>query len=318
MKILVVGVHGFGKIHLSAIKDMEISIVERNEDTVKDVLSRFDIKKVYKSYEEALNDNFDIVDLTVPHYLHSEMAIKAMKKKINVLIEKPIATTVNEASIMIKTARENNVKFMVSDQYYFDPSVREAVKIINEKRIGNINAIIVRDQRFYDHKGWRQKQDSMGGGALLDGGIHYIDTMLNFGGHYSKIYGYTGKGGSTLEGEDTTTALFRFENNITGLFFYSWSYIKPPELPAFEIIGDNGSLYEDYNSRTDWDINSKIRTVYGDLIMNGKKLNLKKYDVYTYEISQFKKSIENDTEVPFPPELALRDLKAVLEIYNNK
>jgi len=77
MKILVVGVHGFGKMHLSAIKDMDISIVERNNDVINEVTKKFDIKKVYDNYDDALKDHFDIVDLIVPHYLHKEMAIKA-------------------------------------------------------------------------------------------------------------------------------------------------------------------------------------------------------------------------------------------------
>ena len=86
MKILVVGVNGFGKMHLSAIKDMEISIVERNKEVINDVMAKFDIKKVYDDYNTALKGHFDIVDLTVPHYLHKEMAIKAMKNKNNVII----------------------------------------------------------------------------------------------------------------------------------------------------------------------------------------------------------------------------------------
>ncbi len=317
MKILVVGVNGFGKMHLSAIKDMDISIVERNNDVINDVTKKFDIKKVYNNYDDALKDNFDIVDLTVPHYLHKEMAIKAMKNKINVLMEKPIATNIEDAEEIIDASKKYNVKFMVTDQYFFDPSVRSAIKLIKNNEIGNINTIIVRDQRFFDHEGWRQNTKNMGGGALIDGGIHFIDTLLNFGGEYLKIYSSNSHLGSVINGEDTTSALFKFKNGATGLFFYSWSYYDPPELPAFEIIGSKGSIYEDYKSRTSWGLDDKIRTVYGDLIMNGKNMNIKKYDVYTEEIKEFEDSIKNNKEVPFNPELALRDLKTVLNIYKN-
>ncbi len=317
MKILVVGVKGFGKMHLSAIKDMEISIVERNKEVVNDVTERLDIKKVYNDYDVALKDHFDIVDLTVPHYLHKEMAIKAMKNKNNVIIEKPIATTIEDAEEMINASKKYNVKFMVSDQYFFDPSVRKAMELIKDNAIGNVNTLIVRDQRFFTHEGWRQNQKYMGGGSLIDGGIHFIDTLLNFGGEYSDIYSSSNHLGSVIEGEDNTSALFKFKNGITGLFFYSWSYHNPPEVPAFEIIGNKGSIYEDYKSRTPWGIDDKIRTVYGDLIMNGKKLNVEKYDVYTEEIEEFKNSVENNADVPFKPELALRDLRAVLTIYKN-
>ncbi|EQB72356.1 MAG: hypothetical protein AMDU4_FER2C00146G0004 [Ferroplasma sp. Type II] len=317
MKILVVGVNNFGQKHLSGIKDMEISIVERKSDVIKRTKEKFDIENVYSSYDDAIKDNFDIVDLVVPHHLHREMAIKAMKAGSNVLVEKPIATSIEDGKAMIGASKDYNVKFMVTDQYFFDPSVRSAVKMIKDNMIGRINTIIVRDQRLFEHEGWRVEQNKMGGGALIDGGIHYIDTMLNFGGDYESIHGKSMHGGSILSGEDTTVALFNFKNGSKGLFFYSWAYRNPPELPAFEIIGDRGSIYEDPKSRTSWEVGTPKRTVYGDLILNGKNANVEKYDVYTAEIMEFAQCVRNNTEVPFPPELALRDLKAVLDIYSH-
>jgi predicted dehydrogenase len=316
MRILVVGVNNFGQMHLSAIKNMDISIVERKPEVVEKSLEKFKINKVYSSYDEALNDKFDIVDLIVPHHLHREMAMKAMEMGSNVLLEKPIATSIEDAEDLITASRKFNVKFMVTDQYYFDPSVREAVKIIKNGEIGKPISIVVRDQRYYTHKGWRTSSSDMGGGSLIDGGIHFIDTLLNFGGDYDSIDGISRHGGSALQGEDTTNAIFKFKNGSTGLFFYTWAYREPPVVPAFEVIGDRGSFYEDPASRTDWGVETHNRTVYGDLVLNGKNLNIKKYDVYEKEIGDFAKSVENDTPVPFPPETALRDLKAVLKIYN--
>lgn len=315
MKILVVGANNFGQMHLSGIKNMDISIVERKPEVIKRTKERYKIENVYSSYNDAIKDNFDIVDLVVPHYLHREMAIAAMEHGSNVLVEKPIATTIADGEAMIKASIDCKVKFMVTDQYYFDPSIRSAVNLIKENRIGKINTIIVRDQRFFEHEGWRVNKDKMGGGALIDGGIHFIDTLLNFGGGYENIYGKSAHAGSILEGEDNTAVLFNFKSGSTGLFFYSWAYRKPPQLPAFEIIGDTGSIYEDVNSRTSWDAENPVRTVFGDIILNGENVHVKKYDVYSAEIMEFVESVRNNTEVPFPPELALRDLKAVLDIY---
>ena len=315
MKILVVGANNFGQKHLSGIKGMEISIVERKSEVIEKTVEKFKIENVYSSFEDAIKDRFEIVDLVVPHYLHKEMAIKAMEAGSNVLVEKPIATTLDDGEAMIRASKDYGVKFMVTDQYFFDPSVRAAVKFIKENRIGRINTIIVRDQRFFEHGGWRTDKAQMGGGALIDGGIHFLDTLLNFGGNYESIHGKSIHGGSILNGEDNTAALFKFESGTYGLFFYSWSYRNPPELPAFEIIGEKGSIYEDVKSRTSWEVGTPVRTVYGDLILNGEKANVKKYDVYTAEIMEFADSVKNNTEVPFPPELALRDLKAVLDIY---
>ena len=320
MKILVVGVKGFGKMHLSALNrlnNLEIDIVERDNDVINFVKSKYNINNVYSNYDSALKNKYDIIDLIIPHNLHLEFGIKALKTGANLLMEKPISTNPSDGLKIIREAKKNGTKFMVLDQYFFDPSVVEAKNIIKSGKLGRIHSIIVRDQRFYSKTGWRQQPEYIGGGSLIDGGIHYINTMLEFGGNYNNIIGKSMHGGSSLNGEDTTSALFLFSSGAMGLLYYSWAYMESPQVPAFEVIGSEGSLYEDPKSRTDWDIDTKIRTVYGDLCLNGRKMNIKKYDVYTREISEFIDAVKNNEEVPFKPEMELRDLIAVKRIYNN-
>jgi predicted dehydrogenase len=318
MKILVVGVNGFGKMHLSAMKNQSVSIVETKESVIKECKANFKVDNVYNNFNEAIKDHFDVVDLVVPHHLHKELAIKAMEAKSNVLIEKPIATTIEEGEEMIKSSLKNGVKFMVADQYFFDPSVRKVMELLKENVIGDVDTIIVRDQRFFINTGWRQDEKNMGGGALIDGGIHYMNTFLNFGGDYTELTSYSNHSGSVIQGEDSTKALFKFKSGAIGIFFYSWSYKDPPTLPAFEIIGSEGSIYEDVKARTSWNVGQKERTVYGDVVLNGKNMNVKKYDVYEEEINGFLESVKNHKDVPFDPKLALRDLRAVMDIYNTK
>ena len=317
MEIVVVGCRGFGKVHLRSIKGLDVSIVETDKETIDFCRKNYEIRRVYSNLEEALQSSAEIIDLVVPHTLHKELAIKSMKSKKNVLMEKPIATNLEDGRAMIREAKNNNVKFMVAEQYYFDPAVRKARELINDGTIGKIHTVIVRDQRFYSNTAWRTRKDKMGGGALIDGGIHYIETMLDFGGEYLKIIGNSIHGGSTLEGEDTTHAIFEFKSGATGLFFYSWGYKYSPLVPGFEVIGENGSMYEDVNGRSQDDFKFPTRhTAYGDLIVNGKKMTLKKYDVFEEEISGFVDAVNNDLEVPYSPEKALRNLEAILKIYN--
>ena len=317
MEIVVVGCRGFGKVHLRSIRGLDVSIVETDKEVIDFCQNNYEIRKVYSSLEEALRSEAEIIDLVVPHTLHRELAIKSMKSKKNVLIEKPIATNLEDGMAMIREAKNNNVKFMVAEQYYFDPAVRKAKELITDGTIGKIHTVIVRDQRFYSNIAWRTRKEKMGGGALIDGGIHYIETMLDFGGEYLKITGNSMHGGSTLEGEDTTHAIFEFKNGATGLFFYSWGYNYYPVVPGFEIVGEKGSMHEDVNGRSQDDFKFPTRhTAYGDLIVNGKKITLKKYDVFEEEISGFVEAVKNDLEVPYSPEKALRNLEAILKIYN--
>ncbi len=316
MEIVVVGCKGFGKVHLESIKGMDISIVERDAETVKYCQETFQIRKVYDNIDDALRSSADIIDLVVPHNVHRDLSTKSMRAGKHVLLEKPIATSMEDAKAIVNASIENKKKFMVAEQYFFDPSYIEAKQIIREGKIGKIYTIIVRDQRIHQKPGWRNEEIKMGGGALIDGGIHYLDTLLNLGGDYSEVIGMTTRSGSTLSGEDTTRALFRFTNNSVGIFFYTWSYFNAPLVPSFEVVGEKGSMYEDPETRPNRNFTSSEQmTAYGDLVLNGKKLNVKKYNVVQREIDEFARSIKDDTPVPYDPSLAIRDLKAVLEIY---
>ncbi|MFP3239391.1 MAG: gfo/Idh/MocA family oxidoreductase, partial [Caldivirga sp.] len=120
---------------------------------------------------------------------------------------------------------------------------------------------------------------------------------------------------SGIEGEDTTVGIFRFKNGARGFIMYSWGMMNPPSVPAFEVYGENGSLIEDPVSRR---VNVTYGRVYGDLLFNGKPISLPKVNVVKAELEGFIKAVEEDKPVPMPPEVALRDLKAVLDVYNNQ
>lgn len=295
---------------------MDISIVERDPATVEYCKSNFEIRKVYGSLDEALQSDAEIIDLVVPHHLHRELAVKSMRKGKNVLIEKPIATTLEDAHAMRAEAAESGVKFMVAEQYFFDPYLRAAISAVKSGAAGRVHTIIVRDQRAYYRNSWRTEKKAMGGGALIDGGVHFIETLLDLGGDYDSVTGRSIRGSSAIEGEDTTHALFRFSSGSTGIFYYSWAYNSPPSLPAFEVIGESGSVYEDFTESSKDESANRMNTAYRGLIVNGRKSEVSRYDVFEREIEEFASSVEQGTDVPYPVENAVRNLRAVLDIYS--
>jgi predicted dehydrogenase len=107
------------------------------------------------------------------------MGVSAIRSKKHVMLEKPIARDEEEAIRLIETAKTTGVKFMVLENHYFDPSVWKAKELM--EMMGGISLILLRNTRFNSPQGWRRVKDLMGGGALIDGGIHFIDTLLNLG-----------------------------------------------------------------------------------------------------------------------------------------
>ncbi len=321
MEIVVMGCRGFGKVHLRAIKGVDVSIMERDPAVVEQIREQYQIRRVFSSIEEALSSDADAVDIVLPHRLHRPVAEEAMKRGKHVVLEKPIATTLEDAEAIIRTAKETHRKLMVADEWWFDPSVKAAKEVIEQEKIGRPVAVIVRHQEFYDAYGWRRSEEEMGGGALIDGGIHYVDTLLELGGEPETVYGLTAKGGSAIEGEDFSVGAVRFRSGAIGALIHSWSYRDPPLLPEFEVVGTQGSLREDTENKAKlgWIkmnfFDPSRKAVYGGLLVNGKSYPVEMYDVFERMFSGFIKSVEKDEPVPFPPELAKRDLEVVLKIY---
>lgn len=318
MEFLVVGCRGFGKYHLDALSkmDVDISIMERDRETVEFCRKNYNIRKVYSDFDDVLSSNAEVIDLVVPHNLHYPMTAKALNAGKHVLVEKPIATTLEDAGSMIRLSEQLKRKLMVTDQYHFDPAVARILDSMARNEIGKVHTIIIRNQRLHLGPEWRNVKEQNGGGALIDGGIHYINTMLNIGGEYSKVISRTYTGNTESKVEDTTMAIFDFKSGVKGLMFYSWAYPGTIDLPSYEILGDNGSIIEDLGSKPkNGFVGRRGMRAYGDPIVNNRLLQVGEYDVFVAEMQGFKESVERDEDVPFSPNDAARDLKAVLEIY---
>ncbi len=312
MKVLLLGGNGFGLEHAESYKRLgvEFSVYSRNKDVLSQYNTKYGAKHGFSDLEEAINSEYDIVDIVLPHTMHREYAEKAMNRGKHVLIEKPIAHTWEDANAMVKSAEKNNVKFMVAEQYFFDASARYTQSVIKSGKLGKILTIIVRSQQLFRKEGWRTTEKLMGGGALIDGGIHYMQTFLDFGGPFSHLESIVNKGKSTIEGEDNSASLFHFNSGASGIFYYSWAYQNPPHVPAYEVVGTDGTIYESTGEK-----NKEKRTSYRKPVMNGKIQDITEVDVIDAEISGFIKAVEKDEDVPYSPQLALRNIEVVLDIY---
>ncbi|HKJ96638.1 MAG TPA: Gfo/Idh/MocA family oxidoreductase [Thermoplasmataceae archaeon] len=320
MEYVVVGCRGFGKYHLEALSkiDVDVSIVERDRETVKLCRDNYNIKSVYGGFDEAIRSNADMIDLVVPHNLHAPMALKALNAGKHVIVEKPLATDVKDARSMIGLSKKTGKKLMVAEQYYFDPSIARIRDSILKNEIGRMHTIIMRNQRLHRGTEWRWDPVANGGGSLIDGGIHFVDAMLNIGGEYEAVTSRCYKGDSLRAAEDTAMAIFDFTSGAKGLLFHSWAYSGMLQVPSYEIIGDNGAIIEDLGTRPGPGFQAlRGYRAFGDPVVNNRILQTGYFDVFYAEIQGFIDSINNDSDVPFPPELALRDLETVLTIYNS-
>ncbi len=325
LRIAVVGARGFGLVHMAALYQLrqqglnvEYYPYSSSPSDAAAIARHFKASGHFTNYNDVLSSNVDIVDLVVSHDSHAPMAIAALRAGKHVVLEKPIARTMEEAEQIVNEAERTGLKFMVAENYHFDRTFQVAQQLVGQ--LGRVHTIIARDLHHNQPTGWRTIRERMGGGAVIDGGIHMIHVVLNIGGPYRRICGNIYNSGAVkMEGEDVGLAIFEFESGAHGLYAYGWAFIGSPAVPVLEVYGDRGGLYEDPGSRVVKEVMGvKYLARHGDLMLNSQRVQVGEGDMVVEELRGFIEAVDRGSLVPMPVELELRDLRAVLDMYSSR
>lgn len=175
----------------------------------------------YSDYREMYDtEKPELVSIALPSSLHAEAAIEAIKRGINVIIEKPMAMSIEDADEIIRLSKVHNVKVSACHQNRFNIAVQEMRAALEKGRFGTLShgAITVRwgrDKSYYDQAAWRGKF-ATDGGALMNQCIHGIDLLIWMcGGELTRVFGATrNQYHPYIEAEDIGTAVFQFANGV--------------------------------------------------------------------------------------------------------
>jgi predicted dehydrogenase len=182
--------------------------------------------RIATDWHEVLRDpEIDAVDICTPHHLHATVAISAAQAGKHILCQKPLANTLDECDAMISAAREAGVILYYGEMNHTSPAALEAKRAIEAGRIGRLTGV----QATYSHwqggeilsTAWRYDPSLAGGGQLMDGGIHYIDLMLNIGGPIEAVTCFTTQFRPELGGEDTAVVNAQFVGGHLGTLYSS-------------------------------------------------------------------------------------------------
>ncbi len=181
------------------------------------------------------------------HPYHADPAITAMEAGAHVLIEKPLASTLQDCDRIIDAARRTGRKTgVISQRRWYQPIVRMK-KAIDEGKIGapalgTVQMLGWRDRSYYESDAWRGSWQLEGGGVLVNQSPHQLDLLQwLMGSDIDEVFGYWGNiNHPYIEVEDTALALIRFKNGAMGNILVSNSQ-KPGLYGKVHIHGSNGA-----------------------------------------------------------------------------
>lgn len=203
---------------------------------------------VYTDYKEMLDrENIDVVTIATESGYHPEIAAYCMKHKKHVICEKPMALSIEDADMMIKTAKSEGVKLCVCHQNRFNPPVQRLREAIEEGRFGRLingTARILwnRNMNYYLQAPWRGTW-KLDGGTLMNQCIHNIDLLQwMMGGEVDTVYSQCGTFLRDIEGEDFGVIVIRFRNGSIGIVEGS-ACVYPKNLKeTLDIFGEKGTV----------------------------------------------------------------------------
>ncbi|MEK7879378.1 MAG: Gfo/Idh/MocA family oxidoreductase [candidate division NC10 bacterium] len=291
-------------------RDVVLSFASRDPANAEFYRKRFGGAAAFGSYEAALRaPEVDAVVICTPHDRHEEAAVLAAAHGKHILVEKPIARRLEEADRMIQAAKAAGVALMVAENFRFMPAFRRVRRYLAEGWVGAVRQIQISAQGLGNPRGWRLDPGQMGGGVLIDGGIHYVDLLLQWGGEVKRLYALSPpKASSALSGEDTLSFLAQLTGGAVGFLSNSLAAPGMPRVQWSSISGGEGAVFVDHHGRFLY-----VRS------RRGRRIHLFRKDRrgHTAMLREFVDAVRAER----PPEMAgaegRRDLAVVLAAYRS-
>lgn len=242
---LVTDLHWSGYQNLLDRFDL-VAVADVVKEKAEAQAAKFGARKVYTDHRDLFaDDEIQAVDICLPHHLHCTVATHAAKFQKHIFCEKPMATSLPECDWMIEAAREHGVVLMIGENFRFFPSVRKAKELIAQGVIGAPQFM----QGYYGTMlggkwvttPWRFEAKESGGGPFLDGGVHFVDVMVNIMGMPRSVHCYWKSIRPQFTTEDLCVVSVDYASGALGQITSSASF---PESDAFgwEVMGTTGKI----------------------------------------------------------------------------
>lgn len=241
LRAAVIGAGSMGRNHCRVYADMDdvelIAVSDANAETVMRLGQRLHVR-TYTDYRQMLErEQLDLVSVVVPTEMHFNVTRDVLQAKIPVLVEKPIAATIEEAQALCDLSKELDVLLTVGHIERFNPAIIALKKEIMRGALGRVYQIHVRrigpfPARIKDV------------GVVIDLATHDLDIM-----HYLtdsqavKLHAEIGRRLHTAH-EDLLSAVLRFDNDVIGMLDINW--LSPTKVRELSVIGERGMFVANY------------------------------------------------------------------------
>jgi len=312
MKVAVIGVGTMGRHHARVYSELPeadlVAISDSDSIRADSTAEKFGIR-AYTDHREMLEkEKPDAVSVVVPTALHEKVGMDALDAGVNVLIEKPIAATVEEGARLIEKARAMNKRLMVGHVVRFDPALQALKQKLDAGELGRIYQIFCRRAGPFPTR----IQDV---GVVIDLAPHDVDIMRFLAGtNPTRVFSETERRIHTNH-EDLLWATLRFPDGVIGGLEINW--LTPTKIREVLVLGERGMFRADaltqdlyfYENSLVNDVQwATLQTIKG--VSEGSMIRyaIPRFEPLKAELQSFLKALQDEKPVPITGEDGLAAL----------
>ncbi len=233
---------GSGEIEgctLAAVCDIKLDRAEK-------IGQKYNVPAYSDMHEMMASEDLDVVTVLTESGYHAQHVIELAQYKKHIVVEKPMALTLDDADAMIEACDKNQVRLFVVKQNRFNVPVRKLREAMVADRFGKVVMGTVRvrwcrPQRYYDQDPWRGTW-ALDGGVLTNQASHHVDLLEWMMGEPESVFAKSTTALSDIEVEDTIVVILKFKDSALGVI-EATTAARPKDLEgSISILGEGGTV----------------------------------------------------------------------------
>ncbi len=317
IKVGIVGYGGIGRLHARALMNvpgMKLTAVAETRSALLDGLDPA-IQR-FSDFRDMLQLDIDALIVCSPTSFHTATCLDALSCGKHVLVEKPMATTVEGGRAMCNRARDVGRVLMVGMTHRFYPEMREAKQLVDDGAIGEVlmcNDTIIEPLGSQALPGWYMDKAMSGGGVAMSDGIHLIDRLRWFtGAEARRVMGSVGNKYFAAPIEDTAHMFLWFDHDVTAHLTMAFMKATHPLVCSLQLVGTQGSLV--VHTWQGYTLHGPLGTEH-KVLYQGEPHAYKVQVGLEAEIREFASAIRENRSAEPTPEDSLKALEIIAAFY---
>ena len=326
LKTGIIGCGKVGDFHAKAYAQLKNSkftaVCDANLERAKAFAERYNIHAYSDIAEMIQKEHLNVVSVCTPHPIHCDPAVTAAENGCNVLIEKPLASSLADCDRIIEAGDKNHVTIgtMVQRRFY-RPCMRihEAIEAgkIGKPVLGMVTMLGWRDKAYYDSDAWRGTWALDGGGALMNQAVHGIDMLIMLGGDVKSVFAKCETKARNIEVEDTAAAIIKYKNGALGVMEAATS-LKDGQETVLSVSGTDGMISFGDSEILTWNTKDGSAAPSVKDSMGGKNCAWTGvFEGHRLLVENMADAIENGTPLLIPACDARKAVDVILAIYRS-